>query len=97
MENPWTNRPSSASDYVLPEDRPYVVAWNRGQGEHLRLHPEVMPEPFVGSRDAPLVVLQRNPALGKVPNAHPPNLDAAVRGNLGDDDILHVGGDPSSV
>jgi hypothetical protein len=88
--NPWTALPESPP-YVLPEDRPYVEAWNHQvSNERKRLHTEVVPEPFVGRRNAPLVVLQLNPAWRDLPDARPPDLNAAIRGNLGDDVATHV-------
>jgi hypothetical protein len=88
--NPWTALPDSPP-YVLPEDRPFVESWNKqAANERKRLHTEVVPEPFVGQRAAPVVVLQLNPAWRDLPDAHPPDLNAAIRGNLGDDPAGHV-------
>jgi hypothetical protein len=97
MQNPWLDLPG-APPYVLPDDRPYVDAWNDTRGakeqDHRWLHTEVLPEPFVGARDAPVVMLSLNPAWLDDPtkNEHlwQPSYIAAVRANLGDDPAGHV-------
>jgi hypothetical protein len=89
MKNPWSALPQSPP-YWLPEDRPYIEAWNQRRPDAFRLRGEALPEPFVGRRDAPVVVLQRNPAWRDDDQPHPPDLDSAVRGNLTDDPELHI-------
>ena len=63
IRNPWTDLRTSAP-YVLAVDRPYVDAWNHWELEaSVRcLRTDLVPVPFDGARDAPVVVLQRNPA-----------------------------------
>jgi hypothetical protein len=60
--NTWGSRPSSAP-YVTVEDEPYVTARNRIHGEDspcfLDLY--LLPEPFLGRHDAPLVALSAHP------------------------------------
>jgi len=80
---------------VLPADRPYVEAWNAGRGaerERIRLRVEALPDPFVGPRDAPIVVLARNPGwAGKeLEDLGEPARAASLLGNLGDDEKRHV-------
>jgi hypothetical protein len=92
--NPWRATPASPP-YVLGVDRPYVEAWNQVIGvsrERARLRLEVLPEPASGPRDAPLVLLGRNPGWsGTEPIDHrPPHRAAALRANLGDDPIGHI-------
>src|SRR5437868_14852359 len=85
--NPWTALPSRPP-YILKEDRPYVEAWNDTVGatrEDLRLATNLLPDPFVGRRDAPLVVLGLNPGFGgSERDEHSTRLfRAALRANLG--------------
>jgi hypothetical protein len=92
--NKWSALPL-APPYVLDEDRPYVEAWNELRGvddERVRLQLGVWPEPFVGSRVAPLVVLAQNPAWRGRPPPHvgDSNYERALRGNLSDDPDRHV-------
>jgi hypothetical protein len=66
INNPWTRIPTSAP-FVLPEDAPFVRAFNGicdqdGDKQHL-LNLNFPPSPFVGFHDAPLVVLLANPLL----------------------------------
>jgi hypothetical protein len=92
--NPWTATPASPP-YVLDTDRPYVEAWNKVRGvrrERARLRLEILPEPAVGPRGAPLVLLGRNPGwAGTEPADHaPPHRTAALRANLADDPAGHT-------
>lgn len=64
MRNPWQDLPVTAP-FVLPEDKPFVDAFNEickrsGDSNH-ELHFELPPSPFTGFHDAPLVVLLANP------------------------------------
>lgn len=64
MRNPWLDLPIQQL-FVLPEDRPHVEVFNadpRLLPKH-RLELSLFPQPFVGNRLAPLVVLGRNPDL----------------------------------
>jgi len=65
MRNPWADLPRVAP-FVLPDDRPFVEAfnhwWPRGSHHHLDL--TMFPDPFVGRRTAPIVMLARNPGIG---------------------------------
>lgn len=93
MLNPWKRLPASPP-YVLLEDRPFVDAWNQIRAAHkprVRLRLGVLPEPFVGPRDAPLVILGRNPGWsGTEPRDQVGALGKALRGNLTDDARRHV-------
>jgi hypothetical protein len=82
----WTHTSTSCPTI----GRPYVDAWNDGvRDESIRLRTEVVPEPFVGTRDAPVVVLGRNPGWREgLPRDR--DYDDVVRGNLGDDPARHV-------
>jgi len=65
--NPWTELPESGK-YVLPIDKPFVLAHNKNQRDRsdtpnddhlLQLH--LPPVPHLGMFDAPVVVLLANP------------------------------------
>jgi hypothetical protein len=62
VENPWTDF-TSGDPYVLPADLPQVLAFNRGlqQTDVRRLRLNVVPEPYIGRVDAPVVLLAINP------------------------------------
>jgi hypothetical protein len=92
--NPWTALPKRPP-FVLPDDRPYVEAWNRTFGtqwERLRLHLEVLPEPFAGPRDASVVTLGLNPGWSETSllDLAPRRRSALLWGNLGNDPALHI-------
>jgi hypothetical protein len=65
-ENPWCSLPTS-SPYVLPEDEPNVSAFNKmpGRKPNHVLQLDILPEPFIGVPDAPVVLLSNNPGFGK--------------------------------
>jgi hypothetical protein len=60
VDNPWQRLPLQAP-FVLPEDAPLVNAFNVSASDNLTLHTELLPEPFLGSPDAPVVLLSLNP------------------------------------
>jgi hypothetical protein len=71
-ENPWHNLPA-AQPFVLKIDEEKVVAFNEKQStkphrNHF-LHLDLIPEPFVGRPDAPVVLLGNNPGVA---NKEPP-------------------------
>jgi hypothetical protein len=59
-DNPWLRLPKGA-DFVLPEDKDLVDAFNLTAENRLKLHLELLPEPFLGRADAPVVLLNLNP------------------------------------
>lgn len=69
MSNPWSDIPHLAP-FVLPCDRPFVDAFNTIADERTLIRSELLPEPFFGPLDAPVVLLLLNPGF------HPD--DAAV-------------------
>jgi hypothetical protein len=86
LRNPWLDLPADGQDYVLPEDRPHVEAFNAGARPDFRLDLRLVPEPFLGPRDAPLVILMLNP--GRVPadlKLHRGEFRHVLRANLGND------------
>lgn len=62
--NPWNQLPNS-SPFVLPDDLPFVEAFNRSAKSNVHIHTELLPEPFCGPFDAPVVVLLLNPGFSK--------------------------------
>jgi hypothetical protein len=76
--NPWRGLDSS-TPYVTADDEPYVMAWNdslpEGKDSPFFLDLGLPPEPFLGSHDAPVVVLSANPG-------HAPD-DAAAYQRIG--------------
>ena len=60
--NPWIDLPEEPP-YVLPLDRPYVEAFNRHVGNDYQLRLNLLPEPFIGNKRAPVVLLNRNPGF----------------------------------
>lgn len=66
-DNPWRLLPDRPP-YVVPEDKPHVDAFNGQVGSDSKRFLQinnVLPEPFVGSRNAPVVLLSNNPGIGK--------------------------------
>jgi len=60
IANPWLELPTSAP-YVLPEDGAAIEAFNRTAQTATRYDLTLLPEPFLGRTDAPVVVLCLNP------------------------------------
>lgn len=60
--NPWISLPTSAP-FVLPGDADPIQAFNARARENYRIHVEVIPEPFLGLPDAPVVLLNLNPGF----------------------------------
>lgn len=64
MENPWIELPASAP-FVLPSDAAPINAFNdrerqrRSDCERLQL--DLLPEPYIGRPDAPIVILKSHP------------------------------------
>jgi hypothetical protein len=83
ITNPWLSLPAAAP-YVLPEDRALVERYNRGAPESYRIQLGVLPEPFLGRPDAPVVLLALNPGYSDGdPAVHAsPRFAAHARANL---------------
>ena len=64
MHNPWSQLPSTA-EFVLPGDREIITAYNKqyGSRQDVQLHPELLPEPFIGHPSAPVYLLSLNPGF----------------------------------
>ena len=65
VRNPWATLPA-APPYVLAEDRPYVESFNANltPDSPYRIRTDLLPDPFTGPVDAPVVILNRNPGVG---------------------------------
>lgn len=66
--NPWELLPLRAP-FVLGEDRTAVIAFNQKAVDRVRLHLELLPEPYVGSLTAPVIVLTLNPGYNAADRA----------------------------
>ena len=86
LPNPWMELPSRAP-YVLSSDRPFVEAFNKHADEAKRLDLNLLPEPFIGNRSAPLVVLGLNPGWNEQnsENYSTPARPHAILANLRDE------------
>jgi len=83
LPNPWVHLDASAP-FVLPEDRALVERFNARASEAHGLRLDVLPEPFVGRPDAPVVLLALNPGYSdEDPALHAvPSFAARLRANL---------------
>lgn len=61
-ENPWRQLPL-LEPFVLPEDNGALSAFNASASDNSFVHLELLPEPFLGSPNAPVVVLGLNPGF----------------------------------
>ncbi|MCG3179572.1 MAG: hypothetical protein BIFFINMI_01910 [Phycisphaerae bacterium] len=81
--NPWRKLPES-EPYVLPDDAAALAKFNATVPARFEVHTELLPEPFIGRPDAPVVLLNLNP--GYSPNDWKNHTDPAfatkARGNL---------------
>jgi len=90
LKNPWVALPKRAP-YWLPQDRPHIEAFNRSVAATYRLAKGLLPEPFLGPRTAPLVLLMLSPGL--VPadyGLHRSSFRTHLRENLGNDPATHA-------
>ena len=62
MKNPWLQLPQSAP-YILPTDLTAVRAFNATASTKGLIHEELLPEPFIGRVDAPVMLLSLNPGF----------------------------------
>lgn len=62
MRNPWLDL-SVSPPFILAEDATRVEAFNRRASETSRVHVELLPEPFLGDPNAPVVILGLNPSF----------------------------------
>src|SRR5918995_716656 len=62
MANPWRSVGMEAP-YVYEPDKPAVAAFNARASDEHRIQTDVLPQPFLGSKDAPIVLLNLNPGF----------------------------------
>ena len=92
--NPWLALPSRAP-YVLPEDRSAVERFNRTAAAPVRLETSLLPEPYVGRVDAPVVLLTLNPGVS--PGDFALHTDSAFQQRVPPNVALHLTGRPRTV
>jgi len=81
--NPWSSLPTQPP-FVLSCDQPQVTEFNdRASPDHY-LHLEIVPEPFLGNPEAPVVLLNLNPCFSQTDVAEhlKPQFLAAAQANL---------------
>ena len=62
-ENPWVSLPAEPP-FLFPADRPVVEEFNnRTANPNYRIETRLLPEPFVGSINAPILLLLLNPGV----------------------------------
>lgn len=81
--NPWPALPDDPP-YVLEIDRRAVDRFNKTASDRHHIHLNVLPEPFIGRREAPLVLLNLNPGFSpQDPDVHARDaVRGVVRSNL---------------
>jgi hypothetical protein len=60
--NPWIDL-LSRPPYLLEQDRSEVERFNQGAARSVRIETSLLPEPYVGRIDAPVVLLTLNPGV----------------------------------
>jgi hypothetical protein len=67
IENPWCHLPDEAP-FVLPGDKERIDEFNERVGATSKSFLQItklLPEPFIGDPNAPVVLLSNNPGVGK--------------------------------
>jgi hypothetical protein len=83
-DNPWRRLPRKAP-YLLTEDEDKVREFDASAKEDLKLHLELLPEPFLGHPEAPVVLLNKNPGYSSpkdLTNHTPPASATGAWNNL---------------
>ena len=60
MNNPWRHLPD-IPPFVLDSDRRAIEEFNASASADTHVHLDLLPEPFLGNKDAPVVLLNLNP------------------------------------
>jgi len=83
MDNPWTQL-RSEPPFCLASDCTMLQDYNSAATKDHRLHLELLPDPFIGSKHAPIVLLQLNPGFDPKDRLHhnDPVFARLCRGNL---------------
>lgn len=64
MRNPWSKLPVRPP-FVLAVDKPYVEVFNRAAAPEHHLKLQLLPEPFNGDINSPILVLLLNPGVSR--------------------------------
>jgi hypothetical protein len=83
-ENPWHRLPD-IPPYVLPDEAAAVREFNLTASRHHFLHvDDLLPEPFIGDRNAPVLLLGNNPGFSEagLPGRREPTFARRMRDNL---------------
>jgi len=62
MDNPWVKLPL-APPFFLPDEQQPIQDFNASVGDIHFIRPELMPEPYLGNLNAPVVLLNLNPGF----------------------------------
>lgn len=81
--NPWRALPAIVP-FVLPIDGAAIASFNTRASDPFQLRLEIIPEPYLGNPDAPVVLLNSNPGFSVADQAvHlAPHFNDAARANL---------------
>jgi hypothetical protein len=84
--NPWLHL-LTVAPYVLPKDKDAVEAFNSDLNDQDHIHHlhinTLLPEPFIGAKDAPVVLLSNNPGIGEnVARRREPDFRTRMLSNL---------------
>ena len=63
VRNPWSSLPDSPP-FVLADDKRAIEAFNQKARKNAIIQTDMLPEPFMGSLNAPVFVLLENPGAG---------------------------------
>lgn len=63
MKNPWSKLPSKFP-FALEGDKNFIEEHNKSVSEEFRFNLSLLPEPFIGSLNAKIVILALNPGIG---------------------------------
>ena len=70
VTNPWSQLPSAAP-FALPQDAELIRAFNATARQKFKVQLDALPEPYLGSPTAPVVLLSLNPGfIASVPHLH---------------------------
>lgn len=64
MQNPWESLPTS-KPYLLDSDKEAILNFNKSANENHFIHYELLPEPFIGDPNAPIILLNLNPGYSE--------------------------------
>ena len=83
MRNPWLDLPHT-SPFVLADDMEAIEAFNTTATDAVRIHVELLPEPFLGDPHAPIVLLGLNPGFSPedIPHHSDPTFAHLLRLNI---------------